>query len=117
MEVGRKGDRRSEQIQIFRLCISTEWKSTGTCKRQSKKSRRSNEECVGNREKIVRKRYQEKVMDDRCNGIGGNELRCGNMGMEGEGKDGENARKICKMGDGGGLGHTGIYGERRSKMG
>lgn len=54
-------------------------------------------------------------MDDQCDGIGGNKLRCGNMGMEGEGKDGENARKICKMGYGG-LGHTGIYVERRSKI-
>lgn len=97
MVVGRKGDRRSERIQIFRLRISKERDSRGTCKRQSKKSRRNNEGSVGNREKMTRRRYQERAMDVRCDGMGGNELRCGDMGIE-EGKDGENARKICEMG-------------------
>lgn len=31
-------------------------------------------------------------------GMDGNESRCGDMGIEEEGKDGENARKICEMG-------------------
>lgn len=31
-------------------------------------------------------------------GMDGNELRCEDMGIEEEGKDGENARKICEMG-------------------
>lgn len=61
MEVEREEDRRSEQIQICRLCISTEWKSTGICKSKSKKKRRCNKESVKNKEKIVQRRYQKKV--------------------------------------------------------
>lgn len=68
MEVRRKGDRKSERIQIFRLRISKERESRGTCKRQSKKSRRSNEGSVGNREKMTRRRYQKKAMDVRWYG-------------------------------------------------
>lgn len=98
MEVGRKGDRRSERIQIFILRISKKRESRVTCKRQSKKSRRSNEGSVGNREKMIQRRYQEKAMNVRCDGMSGNELRCGDMRIKEEGKDGENARKICEMG-------------------
>jgi len=108
--------RKIEEVKEIKYLgyAAKKWGTRGTDKGQNGKGSSDIGTGVGNREKEIWEGLEEKDMVIRQVGLDSDELRSGDMGMKGKGKDGKVAREVFEMGFGGGKENAEVLDKRGS---
>jgi len=117
LEMEREGNRGSKGDKVSRLYATKKWGTGGTDKGQSGKGSSDTGTGVGNREEEIWERLEEKDMAIQQTGLDSDELRSGDLGVEGEGRDGKATREVFEVGSGGRREDARILDKRRGTEG